>query len=524
VLYNKSNTEIEEKLLSISRIPNVDTLLIYYAGHGHRTDLKKLYLIAKNTKKIDDYILGGVDFDFINQVVLKPSPAKQKILIIDACHSGIATQGTDTLVPDIEVKGTYILTSSPGDEVSYFDKKARNTYFTGSLIELLKSGIDNTNEMLALDDLYEYSKTFLSTKQFPSPISRSQLNIPASQFYIARNPLFSIDKLKLRPAQLYQQGKFHDALYEYELLVQQYPDDVVLRKEAERCRSQVLFSQLIHDGDELFYQHQNYSSALEKYRKAYRIIPDENLRNKIVKCEEKAYANPSASLSSDQKHRIEQEDSGRPTTMKIEPAKGDTSLQDKAVRTDPIKAKEIPSPVNQTPFVVAIVWAIIASLMILSGYKLEMPWYLFPAIILVVSACALTIRKNRMGNLELILYSFPALIALFSFAGYIVYYAKIVGIPLLALAAFLYMRLIKKRMESLHIGHVLFACVPLVYYCVKAVALLFVHLADDLYYAGTTYAQGTRIGLIVGLVLASDLIISWFRRHKSAIQRSKTLP
>ena len=83
---------------------------------------------------------------------------------------------------DTDVKGTYILASSPGDEVSYFSKNGRNTYFTGALIDVLKNGIDNASEMLTLDDLYDYSKEHLNQKNFPHPIFKSELNIPPANF------------------------------------------------------------------------------------------------------------------------------------------------------------------------------------------------------------------------------------------------------------------------------------------------------------------------------------------------------
>src|ERR1043166_2516828 len=58
VILNKSNTDIEEQLLRVSKLPDTDTLLIYFSGHGYRSDINKLYLIARNTRKIDDYMLG----------------------------------------------------------------------------------------------------------------------------------------------------------------------------------------------------------------------------------------------------------------------------------------------------------------------------------------------------------------------------------------------------------------------------------------------------------------------------------
>ena len=286
VAFNKQNTEVEELLLKTSRKTGIETLIIYYAGHGHRSDVKKLYLTTKNTKKIDDYILGGIDFDFVNNAVLRSSTARQKIVILDACHSGIATQGNQDLMMGIDVKGSYILASSPGDEVSYFQKEQRNTYFTGVLLDLLKNGLDNSSDMLALEDIYDYTSNRLIQKNFPKPIFKSELNIPPANFFIARNPSFSLEKLKQRPLLLLRQGRMDEALYEYRLLLQRFPDDLALRKEASDCETEVLFTRMVQEGDELFFRHHDYQAAGEKYKKARQVKEDYLLLDKIRKCEE----------------------------------------------------------------------------------------------------------------------------------------------------------------------------------------------------------------------------------------------
>ena len=295
VAFNKTNTQIEEILLQQSRIPNTETLIIYFAGHGHRTDVKKLYLVASNSKRIDDYLLGGIDFDFISNVILRNASAKQKILILDACHSGIATQGADDIMEKMDVKGSYVLASSPGDEVSYFEKNSRNTYFTGVLLNALKEGIENSNEMIALDDLYEYSKDHLSEKNFPHPIYKNELNIPAANFFIARNPSFSFEKLKQRPERLFKEGRFEEALYEYRMLLQRYPEDLELRKKASECETNALFNRLVQDGNELFYHIKDYKGAIEKYRKALQIKDDMLVRGKLNRCQITRAAAPSLS-------------------------------------------------------------------------------------------------------------------------------------------------------------------------------------------------------------------------------------
>lgn len=284
VALDKTNSEIEETLLRISRLPDTETLLIYFSGHGYRSDINKLHLVAKNTKRIDDYILNGIDYDFIKNVIVRSSPAKQKIVILDACHSGIATQGAQDSILDINVTGTYVLASSESDEVSYFDKNKRNTFFTGILLDTLGKGINNEKEMLSLDDLYENAKTHLDQKQ--QPRFKETLNISPADFFIARNRSFSLEKKIQKAAELYRSGKLANALAEYKKILQKQPDNAEIRKLADQCNNDLLFSQFMKQADELFYKEHNYKKALELYQQAYELRPDFSIAEKISNCKE----------------------------------------------------------------------------------------------------------------------------------------------------------------------------------------------------------------------------------------------
>ena len=296
IALDKTNTEIEELLLRVSKLPDTETLLIYFSGHGYRSDITKLHLIARNTRKIDDYILGGVDYDFIKNIVLKSSPAKQKIVILDACHSGIATQGAEDAILDVQVTGTYILASSESDEVSYYDKNKRNTFFTGSLLDTFTNGIDNAKEMLALNDLYENARSHLDQRQ--QPRFKDKLNISPSDFFIARNPSFSLEKNIQHATLLFKAGNLSEALREYRKILKRQPGNQEVRDLAEQCNNDLLFAQFMKQGDEYFYQQQQYQKALDNYQQAYEIKPDfmtaEKIRNCKAMLQEGRIAEPTA--------------------------------------------------------------------------------------------------------------------------------------------------------------------------------------------------------------------------------------
>jgi len=279
---NKTNTEIEELLLRISKLSDTETLIIYFSGHGYRSDVSKLHLIARNTRKLDDYILGGVDYDFIKNIILKSTPAKQKIVILDACHSGIATQGAGDAILDINVSGTYVMASSESDEVSYYDKNKRNTFFTGSLLDTLTNGIDNGKEMLALNDLYENAKAHLDQRQLPR--YKDKLNISPSDFLIARNPGFSFDKTIEQARQLFKSGNLTGALKEFKKILKRQPDNREVGALMEQCNTDLLSAQFISQGDEYFYHQHQYAKALGQYQQAYEIKADFTTAEKIRNC------------------------------------------------------------------------------------------------------------------------------------------------------------------------------------------------------------------------------------------------
>ncbi len=285
VALNKNSGEIEEQLLLLSNQPNVETMLIYYAGHGYKADAKKLFLVAKKSKKIGDHLISGIDFDFVKNVILKQSSAAQKIVILDACHSGIATQGEEDFLAGFNVKGTYIFTSSSGDEVSYFNTDKQHTFFTGEMINVLKNGLDNNHEQIALKDIYETVTHNLKEKNFPEPRYKSELNIPLSNFYIARNLKFSVENWKLKARQLMQDGRTDEALAEFNKLQEQYPDDESLRAEMEKGKQESQYLLLVGAADS-FFEDQEYEKAIEHYEEALKIKQEFSVLSKKNKCKE----------------------------------------------------------------------------------------------------------------------------------------------------------------------------------------------------------------------------------------------
>lgn len=527
VAFNKTNTEIEELLLQTSRLPDTDTLIIYFAGHGHRTDIKKLYLIARNTRKIDDYILGGIDFDFINNAVLKSSTARQKILILDACHSGIATQGSKDMIMDTDVKGTYILASSPGDEVSYFSKNGRNTYFTGALIDVLKNGIDNSSEMLTLDDLYDYSKEHLNQKNFPHPIFKSELNIPPANFSIARNPAFSLEKLKSKISQMMRQGKAEDALYEYRMLLNNYPDDVQLRKDAAECETQVMFTRLVQEADELFFHHRDYIAAAAKYKKALQVKDDVMILGKVHKCEEYTRLNERQGikktdevLDKDTKNESEEHAEkrrvvGEPKEKPVRKIFSERKIIEQQNKDKPYSA--IPFGIEKrTGVIIALSWlagGIVFHFLRGPHTASVLQWFYTATLpFACVAIILLLVRWKKLSTWEIIIYANGLLPALLIFAAALYYNGYyIAGLVFMVSAPVGYLLLLNKIIPVFTAAQFIIACIALVYIPV----IFFIGIFYKYFRHEWSESAVNQSGCVSGFLTAAVLIFLLYKKWKS---------
>ncbi|SDE31778.1 caspase, EACC1-associated type [Glycomyces harbinensis] len=133
-----------------------DLLLVYYSGHGFIGPDDKLYLTLPQTS---ESLLPwtGIPFEFLHDA-LRNAPASTRVLILDCCYSGRATEtlGAEerTILGQIRIGGTFTLTSSPANSVSYAPKGSAHTAFTGALLDLLESGSADAGELLTLHDLY----------------------------------------------------------------------------------------------------------------------------------------------------------------------------------------------------------------------------------------------------------------------------------------------------------------------------------------------------------------------------------
>jgi hypothetical protein len=149
----------------------VDTVIVYYAGHGLLTPRGALHLAVADTDP-NRVAYTAVPVEWL-RMALAESPAKNRILILDCCFSGHATAAM-TSIPSavtaaIDITGTYTLTSAPAYSASIAPPGERFTAFTGELLRVLHDGIPGAGDLLSLRDIYTALVRGLRGRGMPQP-------------------------------------------------------------------------------------------------------------------------------------------------------------------------------------------------------------------------------------------------------------------------------------------------------------------------------------------------------------------
>lgn len=147
-----------------------DVLMIYYAGHGLLGWKGALHLAVRET---DPNQTAGtaVPYSWVSEA-LQDSPARIRILLLDCCFSGRAIgamSGDSAALEQVDVAGSYVLTSTTANQVSHAVPGERYTAFTAELIKLLSGSANPADEPLTLEGLYRPLKAAMARRGLPSP-------------------------------------------------------------------------------------------------------------------------------------------------------------------------------------------------------------------------------------------------------------------------------------------------------------------------------------------------------------------
>jgi uncharacterized caspase-like protein len=169
--------------------PN-DSLVLFYAGHGgvrtHRLGEQRIkigYLIPVEAASSPDKVATWIDLEsWLRAVALLP--AKHILVVLDACHSGIALDPIvrwrdsgswqDEALPTLQARRSRrIITSALDDEIACDGGPvAGHSLFTGCLLEALRHGIGRAGQRMTTSSelgrhLQQRVATYPGSRQTP---------------------------------------------------------------------------------------------------------------------------------------------------------------------------------------------------------------------------------------------------------------------------------------------------------------------------------------------------------------------
>ena len=157
---------------------HLDCLFVYYAGHGLVASDRSLRLAAANTTLVgcDD---DAVPFKSLANLI-DACRAKVKVVVLDCCFSGRAVDagGVKPLRewPDVDVGGTmkqisgsFTIAACHAAEKAIVPHHARNTGFTGVLLNVLDEGVQNARTEITVRELFDAVVDRCVRKPLPKP-------------------------------------------------------------------------------------------------------------------------------------------------------------------------------------------------------------------------------------------------------------------------------------------------------------------------------------------------------------------
>jgi uncharacterized caspase-like protein/TM2 domain-containing membrane protein YozV len=223
-LINKDSLPIMQSIESFFQNRQKDDLmLLYFSGHGIKSNSGQLFLAAQNTK-VDLVRSTGVPSSFIKEN-MDSSNSQRQVLILDCCYSGSIVEGakSEQIIGQSAMSvqafqtsgfGRVIMAASEAMQYAYdgqhFEGRTENSLFTNYLIEGLRTGrADNDNNgLIDVDELFHYAYRNVIPKQTPNISTRSQ----KGKMYISINPNPTIRPAEL-PTNLKAALKNEDRLY-----------------------------------------------------------------------------------------------------------------------------------------------------------------------------------------------------------------------------------------------------------------------------------------------------------------------
>jgi uncharacterized caspase-like protein len=190
----------------LSRPGPDDLVLVYFAGHGREANGQALLTPLDAT--LDSLPVTGIPIQYVRDL-LDRCRAGQKVLLLDACHSGagrdVAAMTSGFREALDAGKGLYTIASCDADQISYEWPEKQSGVFTHYVVEAIRHGAPaGTDGQVSLDHVYEWAREGILAwtagkrlKQEPVRICRTK-----GEIHIATRPLSTEQQLEAARAQL----------------------------------------------------------------------------------------------------------------------------------------------------------------------------------------------------------------------------------------------------------------------------------------------------------------------------------
>jgi len=141
---------VERAIKRLAQVAKADDkIFFFFSGHGVTHDGTS-FLVPT-----DGDLTRGVSLTWIKDQ-FAACKAREKVMILDACHSG-AAKGVSGITPDLKTVGNLVmLLSCEKDQVSWPDKQGRHSVFTSAILEGLSGKAANADRKVTHQTLADY--------------------------------------------------------------------------------------------------------------------------------------------------------------------------------------------------------------------------------------------------------------------------------------------------------------------------------------------------------------------------------